>query len=113
MLSKKRIEIEDNPNLVLVYQDEVHFQAQTTITAGWYKKGSAPKVKSLPGRDKVSFSGFVRPDTGALFTAKPSTFDYATTIDCVSEFVNANPLPAGMKYALVVDNAPGIRKRYD
>lgn len=42
---KKRIEAEKDNNSILVYQDEVHFQIQTTITCGWFKKGSAPTVK--------------------------------------------------------------------
>ena len=35
---KKRAEIEEDEPLILVYQDEVHFQIQTTVTSGWYKK---------------------------------------------------------------------------
>lgn len=65
-LSKKRTEIEEDPKLIPVYQDEVHFQTQTTVTSGWFKKGSRPKVKSFPGGDKVSYSGFVVPGTGRL-----------------------------------------------
>lgn len=93
-----------------MFQDEVHFQIQTTITAGWYKKGSAPKVKSFPGRQKASYSGFVIPDTGELFTSKPSTFNYETTIDSIRSFLAAHPAPKDKKYALVMDNAPWHKK---
>lgn len=95
---------------MLVYQDEVHFQIQTTITAGWFKKGSAPTVKSFPGRSKVSYSGFVIPESGELFVAKPDTFNYATTITAIREFLEAHPLPDGKKYAMVMDNAPWHKK---
>lgn len=93
-----------------MYQDEVHFQAQTTITSGWYKKGSAPKVKSLPGRDKVSYSGFVRPDTGQLFVVKPTWFDYKTTIDSIRLYIEAFPLRDGCRFAMIMDNATWHKK---
>jgi len=93
-----------------VYQDEVHFQIQTTVTSGWYKKGSAPTVKSFPGRFKTSYSGFVIPESGVLFTAKPETFNYETTIDSIRSFLVAHPVPEGKRYALVMDNAPWHKK---
>lgn len=88
----------------------MHFQIQTTVTAGWFKKGSAPTVKSFPGRFKVSYSGFVVPESGELFVAKPDTFNYETTISSIREFLEARPLPEGKKYALVMDNAPWHKK---
>jgi len=96
--------------LIIVYQDEVHFQIQTTVTSGWYKKGSTPTVKSFPGRFKTSYSGFVIPESGELFTAKPETFNYTTTIDSIRSFLAAHPVPEGKRYALVMDNAPWHKK---
>lgn len=96
--------------MILVYQDEVHFQIQTTITSAWYRKGSAPTVKSFPGRQKTSYSGFVIPETGELFVATPEKFTYSTTIESIRAFLAAHPLPPGKKYALVMDNAPWHQK---
>ena len=96
--------------MILVYQDEVHFQIQTTVTAGWFKKGSQPTVKSFPGRFKTSYSGFVIPESGELFTCKPEIFNYETTIDSIRDFLEAHPAPEGKKYALVMDNAPWHKK---
>ena len=96
--------------MILVYQDEVHFQIQTTVTAGWFKKGNQPTVKSFPGRFKTSYSGFVIPESGELFTCKPEIFNYETTIDSIRTFLEAYPAPAGKKYALVMDNAPWHKK---
>ena len=96
--------------MILVYQDEVHFQIQTAVTSGWYKKGSAPTVKSFPSRFKTSYSGFVIPESGMLFTAKPEKFNYETTIDSIRSFLSAHPAPVGKKHALVMDNAPWHRK---
>ena len=95
---------------MLVYQDEVHFQIQTTVTSGWYKRGSAPKAKSFPGRQKASYSGFVRPDTGELFVTKPARFNYETVIASIREFITAHPGPEGKRYALVMGNAPWHKK---
>lgn len=36
--SKDRIEIEQGDSLILVYQGEIHFQIQTTVTTTWYSK---------------------------------------------------------------------------
>ena len=88
----------------------MHFQIQTTITCGWFKKGSAPTVKSFPGRFKTSYSGFVIPDTGELFVATPETFNYETTIASIREFLKAKPLPEGKHHVLVMDNAPWHKK---
>ena len=96
--------------MILVYQDEVHFQIQTTVTAGWFKKGSQPTVKSFPGRFKASYSGFVIPESGELFTCKPEIFNYETTIDSIRDFLETHPAPEGKKYALVMDNAPWHKK---
>ena len=88
----------------------MHFQAQTTITSAWYKKGSAPQVKSLPGNHKVSYSGFIRPDTGQLFVHKPDWFTFGTTIDGVREYIRVTPIEEGKKFAVIMDNAPWHKK---
>lgn len=80
------------------------------MTAGWFKRGSKPKVKSFPGRFKISYSGFVIPESSELFTCKPETFNYETTIASIRAFLKAHPAPAGKKYALVMDNAPWHKK---
>lgn len=33
----------NNDDLILVFQDEVHFQIQTTITSAWHKKSASRK----------------------------------------------------------------------
>ena len=80
------------------------------MTTGWYKRGSAPTVKSFPGRFKISYSGFVIPESGELFACKPETFNYQTTINSIRAFLAAHPVPEGKKYALVLDNAPWHKK---
>lgn len=67
-------------------------------------------MKSKPGKDKVSYSGFVIPSTGELFTDKPEWFDYETTIASIRSFLAAYPLAEGEKYYLVMDNASWHKK---
>ncbi len=67
-------------------------------------------MKSFPGRFKVSYSGFVIPESGLLFTTKPEAFNYETTIESIRAFLAAKPAPKGKKYALVMDNAPWHKK---
>ena len=97
---------------VPVYQDEVHFQIQTTVTRAWYKRGSAPTVKSFPGRLKVAYSGFVIPETGELCTAKLGRFNYETTIESIRSFLKAKPVPQGRRYVIMLDNASWHKKAF-
>ena len=90
----------------------MHFQQQTSVTSKWCKTGSKPKVKSFPGKSKISYSGFVIPDTGVLFTKSPDKFDYLTSIESVRAFLEDCPVPTGKKYAIVMDNAPWHKKMY-
>ncbi|MCM1060070.1 MAG: transposase [Eubacterium sp.] len=85
---------------------------QTTVTSKWYKKGSKPKVKSFPSKSKISYSGFVIPQTGVLFTDSPQKFNYLTSIESVRAFLKASPAPQGKKFAIVMDNAPWHKKMY-
>lgn len=98
--------------MIAVYQDEVHFQVQTTVTASWFKTGSAPRVKSFPGHSKISYSGFVIPADGRLFVTRPEKFTYSTTIESIRAFLDANPPPDNKKYAIILDNAPWHKKAY-
>ena len=84
--------------------------AESTITRGWYEKGSCPKVKSYPGHKSVAYSGFIIPDTGELFVTKPDWFNYETTIACIREFIAAQHIGKGKHLYLIMDNAPWHKK---
>lgn len=102
--------LSSNPDAVVVFQDEVHFTAEATITRQWFPKGSCPKVRSYPGRKSVAYSGFITPDTGILFTTKPGWFNFETTISSIREFIASFCLEPGKKVYLVMDNAPWHKK---
>lgn len=76
------------------------------------QKGSKPKIKSFPGKSKISYSGFIIPETGVLFTVSPPMFNYLTCIESVRALLRAAPVPQGKKYAIVMDNAPWHKKMY-
>ena len=84
---KKLKELTADPNAVVIFQDEVHFTVESTITKQWFPKGSCPKVRSYPGRKSVAYSGFIVPETGQLFTVKPAWFNFETTIDSIRQFI--------------------------
>ena len=99
-----------DPSLVMVFQDEVHFEVQTSVTRKWAPVGSKPRVMSLPGRHKASYSGFVMPSTGKLWVSRPDWFNFQTVIESLEEFLASNPLPKGKRYCIVMDNAPWHKK---
>ena len=101
---KKLIELNQDESKIPVFQDEVHFQAQTTTTRVWAEKGSAPKVKSKPGRDHASYSGFVIPETGELVVTQPEVFNYETVIQSLRDFLEAKPCPEGKKYCVIYNS---------
>jgi len=108
---KKKVEdIKENKNAVLVYQDEVHFLLTALVGYVWALIGSRPKVKSAPGRKSIAYSGFVIPSTGAIWVNKPGWFTYESVIESIRDFLKNNPLAEGMKYYMVMDNAPWHRK---
>jgi len=100
----------EDPNVTLVFQDEVHFTVEATITRQWFPKGSCPQVRSYPGRKSVAYSGFVMPKSGALFTVKPEWFNYQTTIDSIRRFIASLQTKEGERVHLVMDNAPWHKK---
>lgn len=93
-----------------MFQDEVHFQAQTTITRVWALKGSEPKVMSKPGKNNIAYSGFVIPETGELVITKPGWFNYESVIQSFRDFLQSKACPEGKKYCIILDNAPWHQK---
>ena len=107
---EKVAEISSDPNAVLVWQDEAHFQITTSVTRTWAPKGSAPKVKTPAGKASVACSGFVRPDTGELFVDHPDWFNYETCLESVRAFIDACHLKKEQKIYLFMDNASWHKK---
>ena len=107
---KKLNELQEDDSAVVIYQDEVHFQVTTSVTRKWVVKGSAPKVRSAPGRKSVPYSGYIVPETGELIVSKPSWFNYETVIDSFRHLLETYPLPDGKRIYLILDSAPWHKK---
>ena len=107
---KKIQELHNDDSAVIIYQDEVHFQVTTSVTRKWVVKGSEPKVKSVPGRKSVPYSGYVIPKTGELIVTKPSWFNYETVIDSFRQLLKNYSAADGKRIYLILDNAPWHKK---
>ena len=107
---KKIKELSEDPNVVLVFQDEVHFSVEATITRQWFPKGSCPKVRSYLGRKAVAYSGFVITKTGQLSIVKLDWFNFETAINSIRRFIETFTVEAGKKIHLIMDNAPWHKK---
>lgn len=46
---KTPTELENDPDTIIYYWDEIHFMAESTVTRVWYPKGSYPKMVVLYG----------------------------------------------------------------
>lgn len=109
---KKIPELRQNSEYIVAFLDEVHFQQQSTTTVAWHKKGSKPKLKSYPGKTKVSYAGFVTPDTGALFMDKPGDFTAETITQSIRNFLKTIDEKDDREIILVLDNAAWHKKAY-
>ncbi len=107
---KKLTEINNNADIIPVFQDEVHFQAQPTITRVWAMKCSKPKVMSKPGKNNAAYSGVVFSETDEFVATKPDWFNYETVNQSLHGFLLAKPCPDGKKYCVILDNAPWHKK---
>ena len=113
----EKIDDLDVNSIQIVWEDEVHFSNQTTVTRPWVKKGSKPKVKSAPTNKGVPFFGFATPETGDLFTTKPNNptdekdnrFNYLTTIQAIRDFL-ANREDRTKMPLIILDNASWHKK---
>lgn len=92
----------------MFFQDEVHFQLESTKTRMWAGKGKQPLVKSYAGRKSCAYSGYVNGSTGELVVNEMTWFNYETTIESIREFLKFRP--EGRKVVLVMDNAPWHKK---
>lgn len=88
----------------------MHFGIQSTIMRSWALKGSKPQVKSYAGRKNASYSGFVTPEDGRLFVARPFWFNWETTVQSLREFISHLPPGDGRRIICVLDNAPWHKK---
>lgn len=59
----------------IYFEDECHFQRNTSIVRAWFLKGTTPEIKSPPVREKVSIMGAMGMDNGQLITMEAEIFN--------------------------------------
>ena len=87
----------------IYFEDECHFQRNTTIVRAWFLKGTTPEIKSPPVREKVSIMGAMGMDNGQLITMKSKIFNAASFKMFVKKIIKC--AKTGRKILLVLDNA--------
>lgn len=98
-----------DPNLEIIYQDEVHFQVTTSVTRKWAPIGKQPKIKSKPGKSNIPYSGYLSPRTGRLVVKEVNWFNFETVIGSIRDYIKEMD-DSFERHLLILDNAPWHRK---
>ena len=87
----------------LYFEDEVHFQRNTSIIRSWGLKGLTIEIKSPPVREKASFLGAMGADNGHLVTMETDQFDAISFRKFIERLLSR--AISDKKILLVLDNA--------
>lgn len=90
-------------NYEIYFEDECHFQRNTTIVRAWFLKGTIPEIKSPPVREKISIMGAMGMDNGQLITMKSEIFNADSFKAFVKRIIKS--AKTNRKILLVLDNA--------
>lgn len=87
----------------IYFEDECHFQRNTTIVRAWFLKGATPEIKSPPVREKISVMGAMGMDNGQLITMKSKIFNALSFKTFVKKIIKC--ARTKRRILLVLDNA--------
>jgi transposase len=87
----------------IYFEDECHFQRNTTIVRAWFLKGTTPEIKSPPVREKISVLGAMGMDNGQLITSNADIFNAVSFKAFVKKIIKS--AKTKKKILLVLDNA--------
>lgn len=87
----------------IYFEDECHFQRNTTIVRAWFLKGTTPEIKSPPVREKISVMGALGMDNGQLITMKAEIFNAVSFKNFIMKVMKS--AQTERKILLVLDNA--------
>jgi transposase len=90
-------------NYEIYFEDECHFQRNTTIVRAWFLKGTTPEIKSPPVREKISVMGAMGMDNGQLITMNAEIFNAVSFKVFVERIIKC--AKTEKKILLVLDNA--------
>jgi transposase len=84
--AKKRIQTAwDDPNTVILAEDEMHLSNQTTVQKIWLPKGEYPKIEVARKRDARSIYGFLNIKTGTEHAFKTKWQNMYITAQIIPE----------------------------
>lgn len=103
MLLKKLRSLRKKGKFELYFEDEVHFQRNTSIVRAWSLKGETVEIKSPPVKEKTSFLGALGADNGQLITMEAKQFCALSFKKFIIKILNT--AQTDKKIVLVLDNA--------
>jgi transposase len=102
-LKKILNEVLPNDNLELLFYDEAFFCRESTVTRGWYPRGSKAEIPCPMTFEKVGTCGAVSPRNGSLYSLAFDGFDSNTFIYYLKWLLRV--FRTKKKIVLVLDNA--------
>lgn len=81
----------NEPDTVILAEDEASLYLQATTMAVWAPKGQTPIVRLDPGRDKVSFYGTLALKTGQEFVSRTTTMNSEATANHLQQVLSHYP----------------------
>jgi transposase len=84
----------------VMFYDEAFFKRETTLTRGWYIKGSKPEIINRKSRDKVGIHSAISL-SGRLFSLIFNEFNSDTFIEYLKALISGSK----KKITLILDNA--------
>ena len=102
-LLKKLYKKQNEPDTIIVAQDECFIKRATSIIRAWFPKGATPEIISPATFEKIGICGAINMETGQVYSSIETTFNGDTFLDFVKSLVPL--IPDGKKFVMIIDNA--------
>jgi transposase len=96
-------EVLPSENIELLFYDEAFFRRESTVTRGWYLRGSKCEIQCPMTFEKVGTCGAVNPRNGSLYSLTFDGFDSGTFIYYLTWLLGV--VQTEKKIVIVLDNA--------
>ena len=96
-------------NLEILFYDEAFFRRESTITRGWYLKGSKQKVSCPLSKEKVGVLGAVSPREERIYSLIFDGCDSKTFIFYIKNLLEE--YKGNRKIVLILDNASSHKSK--
>jgi|GEM_PF-2474493 len=102
-LKKILNEVSPDTTIELLFYDEAFFRRESTVTRGWYPRGSKTEIQCPMTFEKVGACGAVNPRNGSLYSLTFDGFDSDTFIYYLTWLLGV--FKTQKKIVIVCDNA--------